>query len=264
MDIKKALKLLGLNSSATTGELNTVFRKLAKKYHPDFNPKKESWAHTMMIELNQAYETALQYLTSPHQGQEADTQKTYRAYRESFSSRFNGAVDKVLQAVYLFYEYGLENVHLRREGVRRFRYRESVNNLRMGIKSLEALRPLIVTKINEENLKVFIDFANAFLQNMLIDKFHNPGMAPMENDAHRHYRNGSEHLDYAIKDVFFGDRLIRTRDGSFYRKISLSYEEFLIVVSKYHSSSWITETVMKIYLLELLTRVIKIFKRMRY
>ena len=64
MENQKALKMLGLTSSSSISDLNSSFRKLAKKYHPDFNRNNEAWANLKMTELNLAYEMVLEYLTS--------------------------------------------------------------------------------------------------------------------------------------------------------------------------------------------------------
>ena len=64
MKNQKALEMLGLSASSSISELNSSFRKLAKKYHPDYNRNNESWATGKMTELNLAYEIALEYLTS--------------------------------------------------------------------------------------------------------------------------------------------------------------------------------------------------------
>ncbi|KPJ86249.1 MAG: hypothetical protein AMS17_13310 [Spirochaetes bacterium DG_61] len=260
MDIEQALEFLGLSISTTTEDLNSTFRKLAKKYHPDFNQGKEKWAHGKMTQLNIAYETALKYFTSP--GEVTETAK--KTYDIPFSARFNQAVQVVLGAILLYYQYGLENVHLRKEGSRRFRYRESLRQIERGITRLEVLKPSALLDTQQKKLELFVNFSRAFLQNMLIEKYFVPSGIEIEHRAYRHYAEGCSMLDYAIKDAFFGDRLIRIRSGSFYQKISLSYEEFLIIIARYHKSSWIPETIIKIYLLEMFTKIIKLFKSMRY
>jgi len=261
MEIKQALAFLGLSSSSTTSDLNASFRKLAKKYHPDFNQGNERWAHGKMTQLNLAYETALKYFTSEVSETETHEKKTYRV---PFTAKFNQAVNIVLKGILLYYQYGLENVHLRKEGVRKFRYSEALKRIQEGIASLEALKPIAPMSSRKENVSLFIDFSKAFLQNMLITKYFTPSGVEVEHKAYRHYSNGCSSLDYAIKDAFFGDRLIPVRSGTFYQKISISYEEFLIVIARYYKSSWVSEAVLKIYLLEMFTKVIKLLKSMRY
>ena len=56
VDPEKALRLFGLTRSATLRELNSSFRRVVKKYHPDFNPDRQKWAHNAMLIVNSAYE----------------------------------------------------------------------------------------------------------------------------------------------------------------------------------------------------------------
>lgn len=260
MKIEHALRVLGLTSLSTTGDLNSAFRKLAKKYHPDFNQGNEALAHKRMTELNLAYETALEYFTSVY---EAETDAEISSDL-TFITKLNRAVSQVFEGIYTYYQYGLENVHLRNEGTRKFRYSESIKYIRHGISSLETLKPLAVTESKNEYINLIIDFSKAFLQSMLIKRHHIPSSNAIENNAHKHYRQGSSHLDYAIKDALFGDRLIQIRKGTFYSKISLGYEEFMLVVTRYYKSSWVSETLLKIYLLDIFTKVIQLLNKMRY
>ncbi|HEB32621.1 MAG TPA: J domain-containing protein [Spirochaetes bacterium] len=261
MENEKALKMLGLTPSCSISELNSTFRRLAKQYHPDFNRNDESRANVRMTELNLAYEMALEYLTSPDS---ENDESFYEAREVSFITRLNKSINRVLQGVYKYYQYGLENVHLRKEGVRKIRYRDSLTDLKFGIVSLESLKESAGSSSEGENLNLFIDFSKAFLMNMLIEKYYIPSSKGFNNTAHRHYYNGSVLLDKAIKEVFFGNLFADVQDNTYYNKICISYEEFMVIATRYNKSVWISETLMKIYLLEVLTKVIKLFKKMRY
>ena len=59
MDINTAYKTLGLQSGATKEEITSVYRKLAKQWHPDVNKSPE--AEETFKKINQAYE----FLTAP-------------------------------------------------------------------------------------------------------------------------------------------------------------------------------------------------------
>ncbi len=261
MEKQKALKILGLTSSVSIGELNSTFRRLAKQYHPDFNRNNESWANVRMTQLNLAYEMALEYLTSL----ESENDESFNEASEvSFIARFNKSINRMLQGVYKYYQYGIENVHLRNEGVRKIRYRDSLTDLKFGIGSLESLKESGGSLSEGETLNLFIDFSKAFLMNMLVEKYYIPSSKGFNNIAHRHYYNGSVLLDKAIKEVFFGIRFADVQDNTYYNKICISYEEFMVIVTRFNKSVWISETLMKIYLLEVFTKVIKLFKKMQY
>ncbi|GAB6887936.1 J domain-containing protein [Desulfothermus okinawensis JCM 13304] len=52
---KDYYKILGVSRNATQDEINKAFKKLAKKYHPDFNPNNKE-AEEKFKEINEAYE----------------------------------------------------------------------------------------------------------------------------------------------------------------------------------------------------------------
>ncbi|UCB44267.1 MAG: J domain-containing protein [Spirochaetota bacterium] len=261
MKIEKALNLLGLKKESTLQELNYSFRQLAKRYHPDFNSGKEEWANSMMTQVNLAYEVALEYLAQYKECSMTGGREDAGPLQGSFLMDFNRAMNKVLDGVYMFYQYGLENIHMRKEGVRKFRYRDSLRIIQKGIERLEGLN-------NDDPLKsrlmVFRDFSKAFLKNMHIDRIYMPSSNPDESSAYRHYREGSILLDNAIKLVFFRDILLHPMKDSVSTLLEKSNEEFMSVLARYYRSSWITETVMKVYLLDLLDKIINVFKKLKY
>ncbi|MGQ9614927.1 MAG: J domain-containing protein [Spirochaetota bacterium] len=269
MELARALKILKLNHVCTLDTLNNSFRKLAKIYHPDSNIGRESWANRAMTELNLAYETVLDYLTSGSRGKVVEGDRLKASAKDltkkyDFQIRFSRAINQVLDGIYTYYQYGLNSVPLRYEGVRRFRYRDALRSLEEGIGHLEALDASSVTAFDRVKLRTFIDFAKAFFQNMLIEVIYTPSMDPAEEKAYWHYYNGSIHLDYAIKDAFFGDELIQVRDGSYGEKMELCNKELMTVIVRYNQSGYISETLLKVYLLETFTRVVNLLHRMRH
>jgi len=52
---KDYYKILGVSQSASQDEIKSVYRKLAKKYHPDMNPSDRKGAETKFKELSEAY-----------------------------------------------------------------------------------------------------------------------------------------------------------------------------------------------------------------
>ena len=55
MDYKDYYKILGVDRKASDDEIRKAYRKLAKKYHPDYNPN-DKQAEDRFKEINEAYE----------------------------------------------------------------------------------------------------------------------------------------------------------------------------------------------------------------
>ena len=262
MELEKAFKIFGLDKKSSIEDLNSSFRKLAKRYHPDFNRDKETWANRKMTEINLAYEVALNYFTSPSQ---KSTIKNMQDDVWVFSRYFNRAKNYILQGMLIYYQYGLENIHLRNEGVRRIRFSDSIKYMEKGIKSLKNIYSSTVNPNQKEWCEALLNFATAFFRNMNNNSYFKPTGNSYEDKAYWHFYNGTVLLDEAIKEIFFGDLIINIPNrGNYIAKLSRSYEEFTLVVSEYPRSSWIVDTILKIYLVELLTKLIKIFKQMNY
>jgi len=66
-DFKDYYKILGVSKSANEAEVKRVFRKLARKYHPDMNPGDKT-AEAKFKEINEAYEV----LSDPDKRQKYD------------------------------------------------------------------------------------------------------------------------------------------------------------------------------------------------
>jgi len=266
MELDRAMRLLKLPTQCTLEELNESFRKLAKRHHPDSNRGKEEWAHRTMTQLNLAYEKVLDHLTMPSGGirEEKPPPSTKERLRTQYQILFSRSIRQVLDGIYTYYQYGLENVRLRHEGVRKFRFRDSVRDIQDGLKKLEELQNLPKSDGAAGRLQVFTDFSRAFLQNVLITNYTAPIGQPVEQIAYRHFRDGSAHLDYAIKDALFGDELLPVRSGSYTQKMKQCREQLMVVVSKYYNAGCVSEALLKIYLLEVFSKVVQVLQKMRY
>jgi curved DNA-binding protein CbpA len=57
-----AYKLLGISVDAPLSDVTRAYRQLAKKYHPDSNPGSKNTDLTMMMRINEAYETVKNHI----------------------------------------------------------------------------------------------------------------------------------------------------------------------------------------------------------
>jgi len=290
MTVAAAFEILNLQPNASARDLVLAYRRLVKRYHPDYNATRQTWSTEKMTQLNLAYETAREVIASRDERQQgrpgasaSDGGDTAAGYRNSagttfeereeqrraafeharwaggraalgvspqFARLFDKPWDLIVDGVYVFYQYGLENVHLRNEGVHRFRYRRALKNLKDGIAALEPLEEDIVTEADATRLAAANGFSKAFLQNMLIEKYYIPTRVKSELKAYKHYHNGSRHLDHAIKDRFCS-QLSRTRDIPASAGIlELVQHELITVIAKYTDSTWVPESMIKMHLLD--------------
>ena len=55
--LREAYKILGVPVNSPLGIVRNAYRKLAKEYHPDYNPHDQHLSTSMMMKINDAYET---------------------------------------------------------------------------------------------------------------------------------------------------------------------------------------------------------------
>lgn len=264
MTLKTAYRILRLPGNATHAQLIAAYRKLVKRYHPDYNAARFEWSHNAMTRINQAYELVTLHLGRPASGrsehppfseQYADSFTSEPAEDPAFVTLFHEAADTVLNGIYTYYQYGLQNVYLRHEGVRRFRYRTAVKKVRDGLARLKQIEPLQVSDIRRARFAAFGEFATAFLHSMLVDKYHHPADGKGESSAYRHYRNGSDSLDTVIFSELFDEGTAMPRGTSVAGSLKISYHELMTVLVKHSKSDWVPETIIKLQLLDAFTTV---------
>ncbi len=186
----------------------------------------------------------------------------YAAYDEplkpEFIRAFTWATELLLEGVFRFYQYGLENVHLRRQGNLRSRYQGALRRVDRAVRQLEAISPDNLNKHEEQRRSLTLQFAYAFSQNMRIDKFFVPTGPALDTKAYRHYRRGSELLDSVIKQSLFGSSFVSRKGGLSIGESSHAGEhELLTLLTRYHESHWATEAVLK---LQLLSAVLELYR----
>jgi len=261
MELYRALSLLKLSSGCTLTKLNTSYRKLAKAHHPDSNRGRESWAHKVMTELNLAYETVRAHLSSSFPDDDLSRSRAHSPSGETSVPRFSqvskSAINSVLEGIFTYYQYGLENIGLRYEGVRRIRYRDALRYVRDGTNSLDGLRA--AAPGGSKRVAVFAEFAGAFFQNMCIERqFHPGGHSGPDMKGEACYRSASAHLDYAIKDGLFRDELVQVRNGTYREHMVMGRKEFMLLLTNYRDCECTREGLLKAYLLQSFARVIEV------
>jgi hypothetical protein len=294
MTVQTAFRILRLNPDSNHQDLMASYRKLVKRYHPDFNSERKDWSHSAMTKINLAYELVRVHIknagvssgstgpaatatanraptgtatsAAPGPRQRTPEQRFREDISEGFSRQpaedpafvalFDRSAELVLGGIYTYYQYGLQNVYLRHEGVRRYRYRSAVKRVRDGVQELSALDALATLPENRLQLDVFAAFARAFLQNMLIERYHISDGNRSETLAYRHYFTGSESLDEVIRAELFEELKERRAPNGVAGGLKVGYHELMSVLVRHSTSNWVAEAVIKLHLLETFTRVV--------
>lgn len=244
MTVAEAFRLLGLSDRAELPEINRAFRALVKTCHPDLNRDRVEWAHRTMSKLNIAYSTCRQHAAERLTEAKGETVKTHAraATADKTATAAADLRDELLDIVYLYYQYGLENIHLRREGTRRFRYR-TVRRRLNGLRSQPAR--------TDEPLTAAVQlFAAAFTQVLDLEQFGTPADPPGDRAAHRYLLEGTRALDNLIKRGFFAEFRADRSLPPIPKAAELASFGFLTVLTRYAASRWATDAAARLRLLE--------------
>lgn len=256
----EALRLFKLDTSATLPDLNRAYRRLALKAHPDHNPDRLEWANRAIRKVTRAYEVARNHLAAlRYEEVQAQLDREIRAH-DDFTRLFTNIAHRVLDGVFTYYQYGLENPHHRRTGTPRQRYRQAVRRITLALEQLERL--MVPNPIDGETLEIFTTFARTFLQSMQLDRLHVPTSDHVEHNAYKRYREGSRALDSAIRRAFFREELALPGELASPQSLAVSLNEFMTIVTKYNSATWLNETALKLCLLDAFQAVLGIDERL--
>jgi len=260
MTPEKALHLFRITPEASLKELNSAYRRLVRKYHPDHNPNRVAWAHEAMTKINAAYEIAVDYLASVQYAEvQAHLDQEIRAHDE-FHALFSNVANRVLDGLFTYYQYGLENPHQRHSGTPRMRYRQALKRIDQALSQLEQLK--VPNPVDQETLDKFRTFARAFHKCMQLDRTFAPTSSQNEHKAYRRYYEGSRALDAAIRRAFFREELSPHRELASPQSLAVSMNEFMAIATKHTDSTWVSETAMKLYLLDAFQELLAISERL--
>lgn len=213
-----------------------------------------------MLKINAAYDVAVDYLASvQYERVQEHLDREIQAHDE-FQAVFGIVANRILDGVFTYFQYGLENPHHRRTGTPRMRYRQAVKRIDEGLAQLDRL--VVPNPLDEETLSTFRVFARAFFECMRIDRTFAPTSSQTERQAYNRYYEGSRALDAAIRRAFFRDELSPIRELASPQSLAVSLNEFMAVVTKHADSNWITETAMKLCLLDAFQSLLAISDRL--
>jgi hypothetical protein len=250
MELRRALTIFRLRGRVSIEELNSTFRELVKKYHPDKVRDYPDWAHERMSEINDAYETLAQWISKPKKEEqsppvsdeeERDYQKESGASNPATRIRdipplspdqeklFSPVFNRFINGYGLYYQYGLEKPTYRNEGVRRFRFREAVRTIRKAGEDMDDLsrvspHPAIVAVSRFIRLTV----AEMNLGEPTFPNYH----------SYRKFddrlRNARRAFDEALKEYFFPELVPSHLRGRATAGLYACYTAFILYISVFH------------------------------
>lgn len=262
MKTEDAYQILNLQPDISTSDLTSAYRKLVLKYHPDRHSDAD-WAHQRMIEINQAY--ALLKTSSndsPNTASADDIAETddltNLSDNATFLLFFNNATELIIDGFFIYYQYGLQNIHQRESGSFRGKYRKACRFVKEGFEILKQSKQYATNKQDNEYFEIFSNLTFSFLKSMLISQTFNPVVNKDDKNAYTLYRHASEALDHAMVETFCQEL----------RKVHISYtsekmietilRELLSMLHNYQQSIWFDAGQTKLRLAESLAAFLKL------
>lgn len=242
MDIRRSLLTFRLNGRVSIQQLNLSFRELVKKYHPDKVRDYPDWAHERMSEINDAYETIVEWLANlPAESEEDKIVENHgeeheadaRSFRTEVAPlpaeleiKFQPAFNKFLDGLGIYYQYGLENHKYRQEGIRRFRFREASRLIMEGRNELE----LLLKNYQHPIFEIVARFARLTAADIGIakPKFCNKKFF---YKIDMHLDSARRDFDNAIKEILFPEFIPNHLRGKAKNKLHTCFATFVLYMT---------------------------------
>ncbi len=262
MNLAAAYDILELTGPATIEDVSESFRRLLKEYHPDRNIDRSEWSHQMTVQLNEAYEVAVTHL----QNEEPVSQRVATATPEEpefdpwqdadveygfsvgLQTRMATLFDLLVDQVFAFYTYGLNNAYLRTEGTLRYRYRTIQRRLKEVLTEVRGCREWPASRRQRAQVDAVALFGAGFYENILIKTPPTAVLSEHERKAYALYRTGADSLDQAIKSALFGPQFNGHGVGHSSPR-NICERSFLNLMAHYSKSIFVAEALIKMYLL---------------
>jgi curved DNA-binding protein CbpA len=281
-----AYRILGVGERATIAEVTKAYRTLAKKYHPDSNPDQKANAHTMMMKINDAYQTIKLHLSQESQSVSRDSEtqdmaqkigkKIYsvvlervrerqRREQEAFNrymeerrkeheheeldqKSYNIMVTHSYRLIADFYEKGLHHRNVRDRPYQSILYEKFLGKYEILAQKCESLTRSGKSKAYKKKFVVLSDFLLAFLEDLINDD----GMTADRNASVQYgFQKAVEETDGFI-NFFFSNAKLSEEEATFELKGCLGrLEDF---VKSYPTSPLIDYADRKLEVLQKLYR----------
>ena len=205
----------------------------------------------MTIRLTEAFSAVSSYLQNKTTAVDTVESTPDSGYSLTMQSRIGGLYDQLLDHLHSYYTAGMNNLYLREEGTLRHRYKATLRHLSQTIQGLQRTQEWPGSATQHHQVKTIGDFAAAFYENMLIKPKEQEVHGGNDLKAEKLYHAGSLALDIAIKrgvlELENNKGLICP--GARHR----SEQNFMLLLSSYSETSYVSEALIKLYLLKSLS-----------
>jgi hypothetical protein len=259
-EISNQYKILNISEDSSTEEINSAFKKLAFKYHPDKNRNRIEWATEAMSRINIAYSSIISYRfknngkisNEPGKTKQKQPVKETNTEQKRYESidilieRFSKIRESSNDVLYKFFQYNLYHL-LNRESTTNARIdNDIVKILKKNYHQTKFLFELTDDAELIHHFEIFTELLFNFYRASeclnVIDSYANR----MDVDAYRMYKTGDDELHLSEKEIFFD----RHNRGFFKLEYAITglvraeriFEKTLI---SYPGSSWRIETLIK-------------------
>lgn len=270
MDLHNCYRMLEVKESSTDDEVVRAYKTLARKYHPDKNPKRLQWAHEMMTSLNNSYGAIMAHRFKAQSGEEAapagesaesvprrDRKSPGRNERaENFKKEIERDIligtfiknrEATKEALYKYFQYNLYNLARRESVLNRGIFNEVVFAIR---KNYHAIRSCIAYTTDGELIEhftVFTDMIFNFYRASECLNILESYSDQTDVQAYRQYKKGDDALHIAHKEIFYD----RHNRGNFKQDVASAYlmkaeDDFQKALRNFPDSSWAVETQIKL------------------
>lgn len=180
MDLAEALAIYKISTTSTEEDIQKRYKILIKKYHPDKNHKHSDWCHQRMTDITEAMDIILENLPLQSSfGWESHYQKLkeedilwndpeeQQSPPEDKGPVIEEITTIIMESMITYYQYGLENKEIRREGPRRFRFRSIQRKLQNLEKEISQWMIQPEYSGSRSILKVYYFYVQNFREYML-------------------------------------------------------------------------------------------------
>ncbi len=162
---------------------------------------------------------------------------------------FSEVRQQIVEGIYIYFQFGLENFRLRYDGPHRLKYRKATRLVMKGLDRFAELWTRHGPLVEEHPVSRFYAFATRFYQVMFLEHDTNPYATKYNRNAYQHYRYGSALLDDTIRDTLFPE--LGGRNGyDPFGNLQVAWREFSAVISRYPDSDFMEESRLRQALVE--------------